>query len=99
MIEGTSRSIDKITILAIDLSKLGDKVSQKADILLDESDSLTEQVKQFKVNDEVVNVLHYSENNENSNIDGSNEEDITEIDLDNEENNIGFDLEEDKLIS
>ena len=49
MVEGTSKSIDQITLSAIDLSKLGDKVSQKADLLLDESDSLTEQVKQFLI--------------------------------------------------
>ena len=39
MVESTSKSIDQITISAIDLSNLGDKVNQKADLLLNESDS------------------------------------------------------------
>jgi len=80
MVENTSKSIDQITISAIDLSKLGEKVSQKSDLLLNESDSLTEQVKQFKVNEE-NDVGIYLDNNEILN----NEEDNIEIDLYREE--------------
>ena len=87
MVEDTSKSIDQITISAIDLSKLGDKVSQKADLLLNESDSLTEEVKQFKVNEEIL------DNEEN------NMGNIIDDELDKEETIDECNLEEDKLIS
>lgn len=96
MVESTSKSIDQITISAIDLSKLGDNVSQKADLLLNESDSLTEQVKQFKVNeeikDEIENILDYSEVKETFNINENN----TESNLDNNES---FNYEADNVLS
>lgn len=96
MVESTSKSIDQITISAIDLSNLGDKVNQKADLLLNESDSLTEQVKKFKVSeeikDEIENILDYSEAKETSNINENN----TEINLDNNES---FNYEVDNVLS
>lgn len=96
MVESTSKSIDQITISAIDLSKLGDNVSQKADLLLNESDSLTEQVKQFKVNeeikDEIENILDYSEVKETFNINENN----TESNLANKES---FNYEADNVLS
>ena len=96
MVESTSKSIDQITISAIDLSKLGDNVSQKADLLLNESDSLTEQVKQFKVNeeikDEIENILDYSEVKETFNINDNN----TESNLANKES---FNYEADNVLS
>lgn len=96
MVENTSKSIDQITISAIDLSKLGEKVSQKSYLLLNESDSLTEQVKQFKVSEEILEEV---ENNEFSYNEGNN----TEINLDNnktlnkEEDNVEIDLESNVL--